>query len=162
VRDLYLRGLSLFAATPAGTWFVREIGHRIDPYLLRMTGGRLSSISPLAAMLLMTTGAKSGRSRAHPLAYLVDDDGLIVVASNFGGPRHPAWYHNLLANPKVEVLAGEHTGSYMAHEITDEAQRERAWALAVQTAEVWAGYEARAGQRRIPLIRLKQLDFTGP
>jgi deazaflavin-dependent oxidoreductase (nitroreductase family) len=157
VQALYLRGVNLFASTPAGTWFVREIGHRVDPHLLRITGGRVSSIYPLAAMLLTTTGAKTGQSRAHPLAYLLDDAGLIVVASNFGGTSHPAWYHNLRANPRVEVLAGEHTGSYTAQEITDDAERERAWALAVQTAEVWAGYEARAGDRTIPLIRLTRV-----
>ena len=162
MRDLYLRGLNVFAKTPAGTWFLREIGHRVDPHLLRLSGGRVSSIYPITAMLLTTTGAKTGLSRSHPLGYLVDDAGLILVASNFGGTHHPAWYHNLLANPKVEVLAGEHSGSYTAHEITGDAERERAWALAVQTAKVYADYETRAGGRRIRLIRLKRLDFTGP
>ena len=108
-------------------------------------------------MLLTTIGAKSGRSRTHPLCYVVDDAGLTVVASNFGSPKQPAWYHNLLANPNVGVLAGEHTGSYVASEITDPADRERTWALATEAARVYEDYAQRAGDRAIPLIRLKRL-----
>ena len=62
---------------------------------------------PLPVMLLTTTGAKTGLQRTVPLVYLSDDAGLILVASNFGGEHHPGWYHNLIANPNVEVLAGD-------------------------------------------------------
>src|SRR5690349_16925557 len=113
-------------------------------------------------MLLTTIGARTGRTRTRPLVYLPDGGGLIVVASNFGRRNHPAWYHNLLANPKVDVVAGDHSGTYTAREMTDPAERERAWAMAVGTAPVWAAYDARAGDRRIPLIRLTRLDLIGP
>jgi deazaflavin-dependent oxidoreductase (nitroreductase family) len=164
-RDLlapYLRGLKAFARTPAGTWYVRNVSRLVDAQLLRFTGGRVSTLYPLPAMLLTTIGAKSGQSRTHPLVYLVDDRALIVVGSNFGSTSQPAWYHNLLANPRVEVLAGTLSGSYTAFEITEPVERERAWALAVGTAQVWADYEARASNRTIPLIRLERLVSREP
>jgi deazaflavin-dependent oxidoreductase (nitroreductase family) len=162
LTSLYVRGVTEFARTPAGTWCVRNISRVIDPPLLRFTGGRVSSLYPVRAMLLTTIGAKSGQSRTNPLCYLVDDAGLIVVGSNFGGRRQPAWYHNLLANPKVDVLAGEHTGCYLASEITDPAERQRTWALATAAARVFEDYAERAGGRPIPLIRLTRLGSSGP
>ena len=158
----YMSGLTAFARTPAGTWYVRNISRLVDEPLLRLTGGRVSSLYPVPTMLLTTIGAKTGQSRAHALVYLVDHAGLIVVGSNFGETKQPAWYHNLLANPRVEVLAGEHTGSYTAFEITEPVERGRAWALAVETAQVWADYEARASNRTIPLIRLERLVSPAP
>src|SRR5215813_5851408 len=118
LEALYLRAMNGFARTPAGTWYTREISQRVDPHLLRITGGRVSTLYPFPALLLTTTGARTGQSRTHPLIYLLDDVGLILVASNFGGKNHPAWYHNLLANPKVDLVAGEHSGTYTAREIT--------------------------------------------
>lgn len=143
-----------FARSPAGNWFARNVAPVIDPPLLRLTGGRLSSVYPAPVMLLTTTGAKTGRPRAHPLLYVEDGDGLILIASNYGSTRHPAWYRNLRAHPLVEVIAGRHSGTYTATEITDPAQRDRAWALAVDLYAGYGDYEQRAGDRTIPLIRL--------
>ncbi|TFV56733.1 nitroreductase family deazaflavin-dependent oxidoreductase [Mycobacterium sp. PS03-16] len=150
----YERVLEAFARTPAGDWYVRRIAPVIDPPLLRLTGGRVSSVYPVPVMMLTTTGAKSGQPRSHPLLYLEDDDGLILVASNYGSTRHPAWYRNLTANPVVDVLAGTHSGTYAASEITDPAQRAHAWDLAVDLYAGYGDYEQRAGDRTIPLIRL--------
>jgi deazaflavin-dependent oxidoreductase (nitroreductase family) len=154
LADAYLGGLNVFARTRTGKWYIKHIAPHVDPPLLTFTGGRVSSIYPIPTMLLTTIGARSGQRRTHPVVYLVDDTGLIIVGSNFGSTRQPAWYHNLRANPKVDVLASGHTGSYMASEITEPDARDRAWALAVEMAEVWSDYEASAGDRTIPLIRL--------
>jgi len=159
---LYERGLEAFGRSPAGYWYVRKLAPRIDPALLRLTGGRVSSVYPVPVMLLTTTGAKSGQPRTRPLLYIVDGDGLLLIASNYGRPRNPAWFRNLLANPEVEVLAGKHSGHYTAAEITDSDARERAWALALDTYAGYADYEVRAGKRTIPLVRLKRLDSLGP
>ena len=97
-----------------------------------------------------TAGAAAGVSK--------DSDGLLLIASNYGNPRHPAWYWNLGANPKVEVLAGKDSGTYIASEITDPAERERAWDLALDIYAGYADYESRAGDRTIPLIHLKRLS----
>jgi deazaflavin-dependent oxidoreductase (nitroreductase family) len=155
---LYERTLEKFARTPVGYWYVKKIAPRIDPPLLRLSGGRLSSVYPVTLMLLTTTGAKTGQPRTLPLGYAKDGDGLLLIASNYGKPSHPAWYRNLVANPEVEVLAGKDSGTYIAREITDPGERERAWDLALDFYAGYADYESRAGDRRIPLIRLERVS----
>lgn len=135
---------------------MKRIAPRVDPPLLRLTGGRISSVYPVTLMLLTTTGAKTGQPRTLPLGYTKDGDGLLLIASNYGKTSHPAWYRNLVANPKVEVLAGKNSGTYIAREITDPAERERAWGVALDFYAGYADYESRAGDRTIPLIRLER------
>jgi deazaflavin-dependent oxidoreductase (nitroreductase family) len=60
-------------------------------------------------ILLTTTGAKSGQARTSPLMYIPDGDRLLVLASNYGAPKHPDWYYNLLAHPNVTVEVGSET-----------------------------------------------------
>lgn len=152
--NLYERALEEFARTSLGYSFATRIAPVIDPPLLRVTGGRISSIYPFPVMLLTTIGAKSGLQRVLPLVYATDGETLILVASNYGRPGHPAWYRNLIANPTVEVLAGARTGTYTAVEITDAAEREAAWDRALDVYAGYGDYEARAGGRTIHLVRL--------
>ena len=154
--SMYERAMESFARTPVGDWFVKRVAPRIDPPLLRLTGGRVSSVYPVPAMLLTTTGAKSGQPRTLPLLYVTDGDRLILMASNYGGKSHPAWYRNLTANPEVEVLAGKRSGTYVASEITEPHERDRAWALAVDLYAGYGDYEKSAGDRTIPLIVLER------
>ena len=142
---------------PVGDWYMKRIAPRLDPPLLRLTGGRVSSVYPVPVMLLTTTGAKTGQPRTLPLLYLNDGDAIILIASNYGKTSHPAWYRNLVANPKVEVLAGKKSGTYTATEITDAAERERAWDLALDMYAGYGDYEGRAGDRTIPLVRLERV-----
>jgi deazaflavin-dependent oxidoreductase (nitroreductase family) len=93
-----------------------------------------------------------------PLLYVTDGDRLLLIASNYGKTSHPAWYRNLVANPKVEVLAGKRSGTYNACEITDPAERERAWDLALDQYAGYGDYEGRAGNRTIPLVCLDRAD----
>ena len=88
--------------------------------------------------------------------YVTDGDRLILIASNYGKTSHPAWFRNLVANPKVEVLAGKRSGTYKAGEVTDPAERERVWDLALDTYAGYGDYEARAGDRTIPLVLLER------
>ena len=154
--SVYERAMGRFARTPVGDWYVKRIAPRIDPPLLRLTGGRVSSVYPTPVMLLTTKGAKSGQPRSLPLLYIADGDQLILMASNYGRTSHPAWFRNLVANPTVDVLAGKHSGRYTATEITDPAERERAWALAIDLYAGYGDYEKRAGDRTIPLVRLER------
>lgn len=63
---------------------------------------------PFPVLLLTTTGARTGRPATVPLGFAVDDTGRVfVVASKAGAPRHPAWFHNLRANPSVTVELGD-------------------------------------------------------
>lgn len=112
------------------------------------------SVYPVPVMLLSTIGAKTGLRRELPLGYATDGDSLIVIASNYGGPGHPAWYRNLIANPTVDVLAGRHSDTYTAVEITDPAERAAAWDRALDVYSGYGDYEVRASHRTIPVIRL--------
>jgi deazaflavin-dependent oxidoreductase (nitroreductase family) len=153
---LYERTLEKVARTPVGNWYLTKLAPRLDPPLLRLTGGRVSSVYPVQVMLLTTTGAKTGQPRTLPLLYVTDGDRLLLIASNYGKTTHPAWYRNLVANPKVDVLAGKRSGTYVASEITDPAERERAWHLALDIYAGYGDYESRAGDRTIPLVRLER------
>jgi deazaflavin-dependent oxidoreductase (nitroreductase family) len=152
----YERVFEAFGRSPLGYWFGRKVAPHIDPPLLRLTGGRFSSLYPFKVMLLTTTGAKTGQPRTLPLLYAADGDRLLLIASNYGRPSHPAWYRNLVANPKVDVLAGNYSGSYTASEITDPAERDHAWDLALDLYAGYGDYEARAADRTIPLVRLER------
>ncbi len=70
----------------------------------RANGGEVRGWHPL--LLLTTVGAKSGQPHTTPLAYRTDGERLLVFAADQGAPRHPAWYHNLAANPAVTVELG--------------------------------------------------------
>ena len=72
--SLYERTLEKFARMPVGDWYMKQIAPRLDPPLLRLTGGRVSSVYPVPVMLLTTTGAKTGLPRTLPLLYLDDGD----------------------------------------------------------------------------------------
>ncbi len=154
--SVYERGLEAFGRSAVGNWYMKRIAPRIDPSLLRLTGGRVSSVYPVPVMLLTTTGAKTGLPRTLPLLYVTDGDRILLIASNYGKTSHPAWYRNLVANPKVEVLAGKRSGTYNAGEITDPTERERAWDLALDQYAGYGDYEARAGDRTIPLVLLER------
>jgi deazaflavin-dependent oxidoreductase (nitroreductase family) len=149
--------LETVAATRAGGWFFVHVAHHIDPFLLRASKGRLSLAPGQPIALVTVKGAKSGLPRQTPLLFASDGDDIVLLASNAGSTRHPAWYHNLRANPEVDVIApGGRIGRYVAHE-ADGAERERLWDIA---ADLYAGYDAyqdRAGQRRIPVMVLSPL-----
>ncbi|MGB2919203.1 MAG: nitroreductase/quinone reductase family protein [Mycobacterium sp.] len=143
------------AASPGGQWFLRHISPRVDPTLMRITRGRLSSLGTWPrSVLLSHTGAKSGIERATPLIYFTDGDRVILVASNYGGTRHPAWYHNVMANPTVTLCGGGFEGRFVGEEVTG-AERDRLWALAKQWNPGYNQYEASSGDRGIPLLALK-------
>ena len=77
----------------------------IDPFLFKISGGRFTSIGPVVIphVLHTTTGRKSGNMREAQLVYTDSDWEVYIVASNFGGKNHPAWAHNLDANPNATM-----------------------------------------------------------
>ncbi|MEV6848509.1 nitroreductase/quinone reductase family protein [Actinoplanes sp. NPDC051411] len=75
----------------------------------RASHGKVSQ-PPFPILLLTTTGARTGRQTTVPLSFAVDDKGRVfVVGSKAGAPKHPAWFHNLRANPGVTVELGDST-----------------------------------------------------
>ena len=133
-----------------------RILHRADGLLLRLTRGRLdfTRAAGLPVIELTTTGARSGLRRTLPLAGLPDGANYVLIASNFGGARHPAWYHNLKANPECEVSRNGVTAPYVARE-AEGAERERYWRLALSYYLGYEAYRRRAGVRRIPVMVLE-------
>lgn len=121
----------------------------------RANGGKVSSIPSSGRLLVLTTtGARSGRPHAVPLGFARDGDRLVIIASNNGAPRVPAWYHNLAANPGVTVEVG--TERYQARATTAKgAERERLVALLATQLPFFADHEQRAG-RQIPIVVLER------
>jgi F420H(2)-dependent quinone reductase len=125
-------------------------------FLYRRTGGRLGQAIPgvRGRMLLLDhVGAKSGTLRTCPLLYVEDGPDLVIVASKGGFPKHPAWYHNLLANPDTTVQVGSERRPVHAR-LAQPDEREALWDKAV---EAWPGYEdyRRRTDREIPLVVLE-------
>ncbi|MGW8552300.1 nitroreductase/quinone reductase family protein [Streptomyces tubercidicus] len=116
-------------------------------------GGRL--------LLLTTTGARSGAPHTTPLGYLPDGDGrVLVIASAAGAPKHPAWYHNLVAHPRVTVEAGVFT--YEAQAVVLEgAERDRAFARAVDSDPGWSEYQEKT-DRVLPVVALEEIPAGPP
>lgn len=144
----------LLAAAP-GRALIRHIAQPIDRALLPLTRGRLT-ISRLVypTLLLTTTGARSGQPRSTPLIYFRDGERIVLVASNFGERRHPAWYHNLRATPRAIVTADGTSAPYLARE-AEGAEREELWRKALAFYSGYEAYSRRAGGRRIPIMVLE-------
>jgi deazaflavin-dependent oxidoreductase (nitroreductase family) len=106
-------------------------------------------------LLLTTTGAKTGRKHTTPVVYLPDGDRVVVFGSKGGAPTHPAWYHNLLANPAVTVeLPGER---YEARAVVTEGdERDRLFDEQKSRMPGFADYE-RKTTRTIPVIALERV-----
>ena len=125
---------------------------RIDPYLMRLTRGRLGTGLLLRTTLLETRGARTGRSRRNAVVYFHDGDAVIVVASQAGRPDSPSWFYNARANPDVR-LAGR---PFRAEQVLDETERARLWELADRVLPAFARYRETAAEagRTIPILRL--------
>jgi deazaflavin-dependent oxidoreductase (nitroreductase family) len=140
------------SATRFGAWFSTNFSWKLDPLLMRLTNGRLSTTGPLAAALLESHGARSGLPRRNATLYFHDGERVTIVASKRGWPTHPAWYYNLCAHPEI-VFGGL---PFRAELIEDEAERQRLWGLADRVFPEYAEYRERAGQagRVIPIFQL--------
>lgn len=119
----------------------------------RANGGKVGGPFEGGTLLLLhTIGAKSGRPRLSPLAYLDVDGRMLIVGSYAGGPKDPAWVHNLRANPKVRIEVGTEAFDVIARELPD-AERDAAYPKIVEAAPVFAEYQSKT-TRAIPLFEL--------
>jgi deazaflavin-dependent oxidoreductase (nitroreductase family) len=129
----------------------------LDRLVYRVTGGRAtlsSALSGIPVSMLTTTGARTGMSRTLPVLALPDGDDVILIASNFGRPRHPSWYHNLRADPNATVVTRGVSRALVAREISG-AERERCYARAEELFPPFTRYPGWAGEREIPVLRLQ-------
>jgi deazaflavin-dependent oxidoreductase (nitroreductase family) len=126
--------------------------------LYRRSGGRLGGHVPglpeARIVLVNHVGAKSGKARTSPLMYCVDGEAIAVVASKAGQPTHPAWFHNLTANPETTVEIGRERRSVRAREATAE-ERERLWPRFDSLFNGYEQYRQLAAPRQIPIVLLE-------
>jgi len=105
-------------------------------------------------LLLDHVGARSGTRRTCPLLYIGDGENVVIVASKGGYPKHPAWYHNLMAHPDTEVQIGGERRQVHARPATAE-ERTHLWPEAVKVWSGYADYQARSKGREIPMVVLE-------
>jgi deazaflavin-dependent oxidoreductase (nitroreductase family) len=119
----------------------------------RARGGQVGGYHATMQLLLLTTiGARTGQRRAVPLTYVPDGDRYIVTAGNAGSDRHPAWYHNLMANPEATVEVGTDAFTTEAV-IADESEREALYDLFAAAYPILDDYQSQT-PRQIPLVIL--------
>jgi deazaflavin-dependent oxidoreductase (nitroreductase family) len=145
------RVVTRVATSTVGIWVMRNVAPHVDPTLLKVSRGRLSMVAPFPALLLAHTGVKSGLPRTSTIVYFTDRGRVIVIASNFGSPRNPAWYYNVKANPEVRLDAGRFSGTFLAEEMTG-TERDRLYALAQGATSPYGRYQDTAGSRLIPVV----------
>jgi deazaflavin-dependent oxidoreductase (nitroreductase family) len=108
-------------------------------------------------VLLGTTGARTGQPRTSPVACFADGDRLLVIASKAGADTHPDWFHNLVANPVVQVRRWE-DGALADYEasatVLEGPDRDRAWELVTTRAPGFAEYQTKT-TRLIPVVALQ-------
>ena len=112
-------------------------------------GGHLEGM----LLILFNHGAKTGALRINPLAYQKVESGYAIFGSKGGSPTHPAWYHNLIANPEVEIELGTETFMVRAR-LTEGEERERIWTRQKLDFPQFADYEKKTS-RQIPVLVLE-------
>ncbi len=125
----------------------------LNTWIYRRTGGRLGSkFSGAPVLLLDHVGRKSGKARTTPLLYLEDGGDLVVVGSRGGSEAMPAWFFNLIANPKTSVQVGSEKRSVVARQASPE-EKAQLWPRLVEMFPDYAVYQERT-DREIPVVIL--------
>jgi deazaflavin-dependent oxidoreductase (nitroreductase family) len=151
------RAVRRFASSGPGSWVFARVAHRLDKPLYKATDGRhtvASLIAGLPILMLTTTGAKSGKLRTVPVVGLPTDEGVAVIASNYGQEKQPAWFYNLSKNPDAEVGMDERSWKVHAVEVEGD-RRERIWRQALRIYPGYSTYEKRAAHRPIHVFVLE-------
>jgi len=125
---------------------------RIHRAFMRLTGGRFGRVGAMDALLLTTTGRKSGDRRDVAVNYMRDGDSYVVVASYAGEDRDPAWWLNLKSDPDAEVTLAGKRERVRARE-TVGAERDRLWSRFIEADPAYAEYQRRT-KRRLPVVLL--------
>lgn len=129
----------------------------LDRFVGRMSKGRFVALGlrDLPSFLLTTTGSRSGRARTVPLLFVRDGDAFVVIGSNWGRHRHPAWSGNLLAHPDATVTLDGRNIPVRAR-LTKGTERERMEGLLRRIWPAYATYEQRAGGRHLRIFCLER------
>ena len=147
----FTRRVSRLVSTKAGSWFFTTVSMRVDRKLIPLTRGRVRMSAGMPSILLTHKGAKSGVVRTTPIVYFTDGDDVVLIASNGGAPKHPAWLHNLRRHPDVELSTDGRPVPYVARE-AEGPERDRLWRAAASMYPGFDVYRERAGSRRISVV----------
>lgn len=123
-------------------------GHMFDA---RFAGGGAA----VPTLLLTTRGRRSGKLHTMPLIYDAVDQAYVIIGSKGGAPTQPAWYHNLCAEPRVELQVGPEIFPATAR-TAEGAERARLWQHMVTVYPPFADYQAKTG-REIPVVVLERV-----
>ncbi|MET7400868.1 nitroreductase family deazaflavin-dependent oxidoreductase [Dactylosporangium sp. NPDC005572] len=152
-----LRRLVRRAAT---SWLVSRLSvgvlHRIDRGAYRFSRRKTTFstwASGLPVVMLTTTGARTGQSRTTPVLGVPYGNGFVLIASNFGRRRHPAWYHNLRMHPRIMLTVDGVSREFEAYELSGK-EREQRFEAAVRMNPGLLNYRSWAGDRQIPVVGL--------
>ena len=105
----------------------------------------------LPVIIVTNRGRKTGAIRKTPLMRAVDGNSYILVASKGGAPKHPLWYHNLKAEPNVEIRDATEVHSMRVREVLDSSERQRLWDIAVAAYPPYQEYQDKT-DRLIPVF----------
>ncbi|MEW9518047.1 nitroreductase family deazaflavin-dependent oxidoreductase [Streptomyces tubercidicus] len=137
---------------PSPTQWVRD---QVELY--ESSGGKEgTTMRGMPVIILTTRGAKSGKLRKSPLMRVEHDGKYAVVASLGGAPRHPIWYHNVVADPRVELQDGSVRRDMTAREVTGE-EKALWWGRAVEAFPDYDEYQKKT-DRKIPVFVLELAD----
>jgi F420H(2)-dependent quinone reductase len=136
-----------------------EIIWKLHRFIYRASSGRVGgAIGGTPVLLLITTGRRSGEPRSVTLTYFEDGERFVVVGSNAGEDRHPAWWLNLQEHPDATVHIGRAITRVRAMEALGE-ERERLWAELIRREPGYEEYQLRT-DRRIPVVLLQPADAS--
>jgi F420H(2)-dependent quinone reductase len=141
-------------------WVIRGLS-RTHLAVHRATRGRvLGSVAGMPVLLLTTTGRRSGKARTTPLTFFRDGADLVVIGSNGGADRPPAWWLNLQQTPRAVVEIGTDRLAVTARRASEQ-ERERLWVVITATYAGYDRYQERT-RRRIPVLLLTPEQIESP
>ncbi|MET7617648.1 nitroreductase family deazaflavin-dependent oxidoreductase [Streptomyces sp. NPDC005408] len=131
------------------------VSDQVDLY--ESSGGtKGTTLRGLPVIVLTTRGAKSGKIRKSPLMRVEHEGAYAAVASLGGAPKHPVWYHNVVADPRVELQDGSVRQDMTAREVTGD-EKALWWERAVAAYPDYAAYQKKT-EREIPVFVLEAAD----
>lgn len=140
---------------------MKRWGTRLHAAIYHLTRGRvIGRVGGQPVLLLETVGRRTGRRRTTPVQYLADGDTFVVVASNAGAARPPAWYLNLRENPHARVRVGARTVDVRAQQAVGP-DRAELWQR-LTAANRYLERAARKAGRELPLMALVPSTATTP
>lgn len=149
------------AATRPGAWLFARTMHQMDGALLRLSRGQVTLPGVMAGLPVLTVttiGARTGQRRSAPLLGVPAGEDIAVIGTRFGQARTPGWYHNMRADPKVEVTYRNKTVKAIAREAGDDESK----AIWDRARTIYVGYEAYANRIKNRRIHLMVLSAGEP